>query len=128
MSNPMIRIRLFAATALWSAASLSLTAETPTHSPRSAPGPRIAMQAHSGTLRNYRAGKSVAFAGPDGRVRVLPVDPAARVDRNLARGQQVNVISMTDEAGKERVSAISRSSPTDEAPKSASVSIPPKPR
>jgi hypothetical protein len=69
---------------------------------------RFEMQARTGTLRNYRAGKSVVIAGPDGRLKSLPVDPAARVDRGLVRGQQVNVISMTDETGRERVSAISR--------------------
>jgi hypothetical protein len=72
---------------------------------------RFEMQARTGTLRTYRAGKSVVIAGPDGRLRSLPVDPAARVDRGLVRGQQVNVISMTDETGRERVSAISRGGP-----------------
>jgi hypothetical protein len=72
---------------------------------------RFEMQARTGTLRTYRAGKSVVIAGPDGRLKSLPVDPAARVDRGLVRGQQVNVISMTDETGRERVSAISRGAP-----------------
>ena len=66
------------------------------------------MQARSGTLKKYRLGKSVVIAEPNGRQRTLALDPAARVDRDLKRGQQVNVISMTDDAGKERVSAISR--------------------
>ena len=74
------------------------------------PSSRFAMQARSGTLKTYRAGQSVVFAGPDGRLKRLPVDPAARVDRGLVRGQQVNVISMTDETGRERVSATSRGS------------------
>ena len=72
---------------------------------------RFEMQARTGTLKTYSAGKSVVIAGPDGRLKRLPVDPAARVDRDLVRGQQVNVISMTDETGRERVSAISRSAP-----------------
>jgi hypothetical protein len=72
---------------------------------------RFEMQARTGTIKTYQAGKSVVIAGPDGRLKRLPVDPAARVDRGLARGQQVNVISMTDETGRERVSAISRSAP-----------------
>jgi len=67
------------------------------------------MQARTGTLKKYRLGKSVVIAEPGGRQRTLALDPTARVDRNLKKGQQVNVISMTDEAGKERVSAISRS-------------------
>ncbi|HKD19474.1 MAG TPA: hypothetical protein VKG23_16595 [Thermoanaerobaculia bacterium] len=72
---------------------------------------RFEMQSRAGTLKSYRAGKSVVIAEPDGRLKRLPVDPAARVDRGLVRGQQVNVISMTDETGHERVSAISRSAP-----------------
>jgi hypothetical protein len=72
---------------------------------------RFEMQSRSGTLKTYHAGQSIVIAGPDGRLKRLPVDPAARVDRGLARGQQVNVISMTDETGRERVSAISRSAP-----------------
>jgi hypothetical protein len=75
------------------------------------PAARFEMQARTGTLKTYRAGKSVVIAGPDGRLKRLPVDPAARVDRDLVRGQQVNVISMTDETGQERVSSISRSAP-----------------
>jgi hypothetical protein len=87
---------------------------------------RFEMQARTGTLRTYRAGKSVVIAGPDGRLKSLPVDPAARVDRGLVRGQQVNVISMTDETGRERVSAISRGAPP--AAEDTSGSAPPERR
>ncbi len=80
---------------------------------------RMAMQARTGTLRNYRAGKSVVIAGPDGAVHTLAVDPAARVDRHLSRGQQVNVISVTDEAGRERVSAIARAPGAAAVPESS---------
>jgi len=66
------------------------------------------MQSRTGTLKKYSLGKSIVLAEPGGRQRTLALDPAARVDRNLKKGQQVNVISMTDEGGKERVSAISR--------------------
>jgi hypothetical protein len=66
------------------------------------------MQSRTGTLKKYRLGRSIVLTEPGGRQRTLALDPAARVDRNLKKGQQVNVISMTDEAGKERVSAIAR--------------------
>ena len=90
---------------------------------------RFEMQARTGTLKTYRAGKSVVIAGPDGRLKRLPVDPAARVDRNLTRGQQVNVISMTDETGQERVSAISRSAPAaSEAAAGSLAGSSPRPR
>jgi hypothetical protein len=90
---------------------------------------RFEMQSRTGTLKTYRAGKSVVIAGPDGRLKRLPVDPAARVDRNLTRGQQVNVISMTDETGQERVSAISRSAPAaSEAAAGSSAGSSPRPR
>jgi hypothetical protein len=78
------------------------------------------MQSRTGTLKKYRLGKSVVIAEPGGRQRTLTLDPAARVDRNLQKGQQVNVISMTDEAGKERVSAISRSAASPEVAPAAS--------
>src|SRR5262245_54210905 len=73
------------------------------------------MQSRTGTLKNYRLGKSIVISEPGGRQRTLALDPAARVDRNLKKGQQVNVISMTDGAGKERVSAISRSAGSSES-------------
>ena len=108
----MNRSSLLAIAAGIAAASLGAVPVTAPKSPGGRVVPatsRFEMQSRTGTLRTYSAGKSVVFAGPDGRVKRLPVDPAARVDRGLVRGQQVNVISMTDETGRERVSAISRS-------------------
>ena len=87
------------------------TAGAPAARSGAAKATRFEMQARTGTLKTYSAGKSVVIAGPDGRLKRLPVDPTARVDRGLVRGQQVNVISMTDDTGRERVSAISRSAP-----------------
>jgi len=92
-----------------------------TASARPATG-RFEMQSRTGTLKTYQAGMSVVIASPDGRLKRLPVDPAARVDRGLVRGQQVNVISMTDDTGRERVSAISRTAPA--APANASGTAP----
>jgi len=95
-----------ASTWAWAVPDPAVGAKSATKSPV-----RFEMQSRTGTLKTYRAGKSVVIAEPDGRLKRLPVDPAARVDRDLVRGQQVNVISMTDETGHERVSAISRSAP-----------------
>ena len=135
MKPVLIRILLWAAAA-GIASAFVLAAPDPVGSGTGAataaaaarPAPtsgRFEMQSRSGTLRTYQAGKSIVIASPDGRLKRLPVDPAARVDRGLARGQQVNVISMTDETGRERVSSISRTSPA--VPEGGS-GTPPAPR
>ena len=135
MKPALLRILLWWIVAVGIASAFALAAPEPAAPPPAgtaaskAPGARSAgrfeMQARTGTLRNYHAGKSVVIAGPDGRLKRLPVDPAARVDRNLVRGQQVNVISMTDETGRERVSAISRGAPLA-AENASSAAAPPR--
>ncbi len=65
------------------------------------------MESVTGTVKKYRAGRSILVVGPDGKGRKLELDGTTRIDGPVSRGQAVTVVWMTDTSGKPRVHAIS---------------------
>jgi membrane peptidoglycan carboxypeptidase len=78
---------------------------TPTASHARRPTPEMASV--TGTVKQYRKGKSIVVVGPDGRGRKLVIDGTTHIDGPVTRGHSVTAVWMTDDAGRPRVHSIS---------------------
>jgi hypothetical protein len=65
------------------------------------------MASVTGTVKQYRKGKSIEIVGQDGRGRKLFLDGTTRIDGPVTRGQSVTAVWMTDDAGRPHVNSIS---------------------
>jgi membrane peptidoglycan carboxypeptidase len=117
---------LVAIAAVAAAQSASPPPATTTASRARRPTPEMASV--TGTVKQYRKGKSIVVVGPDGRGRKLVIDGTTHIDGPVTRGQSVTAVWMTDDAGRPHVhsistyprasaeSAASPSGPTEAAP------------
>ena len=69
--------------------------------------PTPEMASVTGTVKQYRKGKSIVIVGPDGRGRKLVVDGTTRIDGPVSPGQSVTAVWMTDDAGRPHVHSLS---------------------
>lgn len=65
------------------------------------------MESVTGTVKQYREGKSIVIVGPDGKGRKLVLDGTTRIDGPVRRGEAVTAVWMTDSAGRRHANAIS---------------------
>ena len=81
----------------------------PTPRPPSAPRSKTPaeMESVTGTVKQYREGKSIVIVGPDGKGRKLVIDGTTRIDGPVRRGEAVTAVWMTDSAGRRHANAIS---------------------
>jgi uncharacterized protein YdeI (BOF family) len=68
------------------------------------------MQTVTGTVKSYKPGKKIVVTDASGKKHSLKLDESARVEGTLNPGDSVTVTTMSDSAGKQRVSSITTGS------------------